>query len=291
MPAKPNVIQEDAVQTAPAPKPTAINPLDELAGLIGLASVKAEVATLRNLVRIQQARKAQGLPVPPMTHHLVFTGNPGTGKTTVARIIAAIYRELGVLSKGQLIEVDRSQLVAGYVGQTALKTQAVIESAMGGVLVVDEAYGLSAGGSQDFGSEAVDTLLKLMEDRRDQFIVIVAGYPKPMESFLASNPGLRSRFGRTIAFPDYDPRDLLAVLQSFVAEAHCLLTPAASALAAERLASIYAARSDTFANARTVRAMFERMLEHQSNRLATDRDLTREELVTLEESDVPMPTN
>lgn len=268
---------------------TDANPREELNRLVGLNSVKAEVASLTNLVRIQQARKAQGLPVPAMTHHLAFTGNPGTGKTAVARIIAGIYRELGVLEKGHLIEVDRAQLVGGYVGQTAIKTRAVVDSAIGGVLFIDEAYSLAGGSEQDFGGEAIDTLLKLMEDRRDEFIVIVAGYAEPMERFLASNPGLRSRFSRTIAFPDYQPEDLAAILRSFAKAAHYVLASGAEARALALLNDLHAARSESFANARTARTLFERMLQRQSNRLATDLDLSREDLLTLTEADIPGP--
>lgn len=267
---------------------TVLQPLDELKQLVGLDSVKEEVAMLTNLVRIQQARKAQGLPVPPMTHHLIFTGNPGTGKTAVARIISRIYRDLAVLKKGHLIEVDRAQLVGGYLGQTAIKTQAVIESAMGGVLFIDEAYSLAGGSENDsYGREATDTLLKLMEDRRDDFIVIVAGYAEPMQRFIESNPGLQSRFARTIRFPDYGPQELAAILRAFSTQARYVITPGAEALALERITALRGAHPHNFGNARTVRTLFERMLQHQSNRLATDHDLTREDLVTLAESDVP----
>ncbi len=185
----------------------------ELDSLIGLESVKQEVKSLVNLVKVRRLRKENGLPIPPMSLHMVFMGNPGTGKTTVARIISGLYAAIGVLEKGQLIEVDRSGLVAGYVGQTALKTQEVIKSALGGVLFIDEAYSLASGGENDFGREAIETILKAMEDHRDELIVVVAGYDGPMEKFINSNPGLQSRFNKYIYFPDYTGRELMAMFR------------------------------------------------------------------------------
>src|SRR4029077_126675 len=179
-----------------------------------LEPVKAEVRLVTNLLRVQRLRKDRGLPIVGSSHHLVFTGNPGTGKTTVARLVAQIYRTLGVVSKGHLVEADRSQLVAGYVGQTAAKTRAVLESAVGGTLLIDEAYALARGSEQDFGREAIDTLVKFMEDHRDDLAVIAAGYPDEMAHLIDANPGLRSRFTRTIHFPDYTTAELVAIFRS-----------------------------------------------------------------------------
>ncbi|MBQ9347534.1 MAG: AAA family ATPase, partial [Oscillibacter sp.] len=185
----------------------------ELDGYIGLERVKQEVRSLVNLVKVHQLRRENGLPEPELSLHMVFTGNPGTGKTTVARIMARIYKSLGILSKGQLVEVDRSGLVAGYVGQTALKTAKAVESALGGVLFIDEAYALNGKGDNDFGQEAIDTVLKAMEDHRDDLVVIVAGYDELMDAFIHSNPGLESRFNRFLHFDDYTEEELLKIFQ------------------------------------------------------------------------------
>ena len=199
---------EDQAQPAEAEEET--DPMEELDALIGLQAIKHDVKELIAYVKVQKLREESGLKSVPASLHLVFTGNPGTGKTTVARIIAKLYKQIGVLSSGQLVEVDRSGLVAGYVGQTALKTQQKIEEAMGGILFIDEAYALAKEGN-DFGQEAVDTVLKAMEDNRSDFVVIVAGYTEPMERFIESNPGLKSRFNKYIEFADYTMEELTAI--------------------------------------------------------------------------------
>jgi Cdc6-like AAA superfamily ATPase len=194
--------------------------LAELEALIGLGPVKSEIELVTNLLVVQNMRRERGLPVPPMSRHLVFTGNPGTGKTTVARLVAEIYRSLGLLERGQLVETDRSGLVAGYVGQTAERTAEVVRSALDGVLLIDEAYALARGDGRDYGQEAIDTLVKLMEDHRDRLVVIVTGYPDEMSTFIEANPGLSSRFPRTIHFPDYDTAELLAIAHHTASESN-----------------------------------------------------------------------
>src|SRR5437764_1305755 len=206
--------------------------LAELDALVGLDRVKSDVRQLINFLKVQKLREEQGLKVLPASRHLVFYGNPGTGKTTVARLVSQIYRTLGVLRRGHLVETDRAGLVAGYVGQTALKVREAATRALGGVLFVDEAYALTTGGAGDFGQEAVETLLKLMEDHRDELVVIVAGYTGRMQDFLDSNPGLRSRFNRHIYFDDYDERQLVSIFETFCRKADFRLTAEArSALA------------------------------------------------------------
>jgi SpoVK/Ycf46/Vps4 family AAA+-type ATPase len=224
--------------------------------------------------------------VASITYHCVFTGNPGTGKTTVARLLAQIFKALGLLSKGHLVETDRSGLVGGYVGQTALKTSSVVQSAVGGILFVDEAYALANPGENDYGREAVDTLLKLMEDNRDDLVVIVAGYPELMERFVQSNPGLRSRFARYIDFPDYDPPSLLEILLRQAKESGYQLASDAVAAAERVITAEYESRSQGFGNGRFVRNLFESMLANQANRLASFEAPTRDDLMTLTASDV-----
>ena len=263
------------------------NLLQKLNLLIGLQSVKREVATLVNLLKLRSMRKQHGLPEIPMSRHLVFVGNPGTGKTTVARLLSEIYHQLGILSKGQLIEVDRSGLVAGYVGQTALKTQEVIQSAVGGVLFIDEAYTLAkSDSSNDFGQEAIDTILKAMEDYRNDFFVIVAGYPDLMKNFINSNPGLKSRFNKYIYFQDYNPEELLAIFKSQCKKAGLILEDGATEIAFDYLKNTYEHRDSNFANGRSVRNYFERVLSNQANRLAMQSAVSETDLITLSKDDV-----
>lgn len=273
--------QEAAVQE-PEPLETILAELD---GYIGLAAVKEEVHNLINLVRVHQMRRDHDLPTPELSLHMVFSGNPGTGKTTVARIMARVYHTLGILSKGQLVEVDRSGLVAGYVGQTALKTTQVIEKALGGVLFIDEAYALSGKGGQDFGQEAIDTILKAMEDHRDDLVVIVAGYEDLMEDFIHSNPGLESRFNRFLHFADYTVEELCAIFDMQCRKGCYTLTPEARNQVRRALES---ADTDgiSFGNARGVRNLFERVLVQQANRLASADAPTREMLMELTGEDV-----
>lgn len=256
--------------------------LNELNSLIGLSKVKEEVNTLINLVKNRKLREVQGLKPVPLSLHLVFSGNPGTGKTTVARILAKIYKELGVLSQGQLIETDRSGLVAGYVGQTALKTQEVIEKARGGILFIDEAYSLSTSkDSNDFGKEAVDTLLKAMEDMREDFIVIVAGYPDLMNQFLKSNPGLESRFNTFINFEDYLPEDLLKIFKVMCNEKDYIVSEELNKGLIEYFNKLYSNRDESYANARTVRNFFENAIKKQANRLAILNNPSKQDLQEL----------
>ena len=253
----------------------------QLDSLVGLDDVKKDIKNLMNLVKVRRLRKENGLPIPPMSLHMVFMGNPGTGKTTVARIISGLYAAIGVLEKGQLIEVDRSGLVAGYVGQTALKTQEVIKSALGGVLFIDEAYSLASGGENDFGREAIETILKAMEDHRDDLIVVVAGYTGPMEQFLNSNPGLESRFNKYFFFPDYTGEQLLAIFKMQCRKNSYTLTPEAEKTAEELFTQLYEQRGDNFGNGRDVRNCFEDMIVRQSNRVAQMDAPTKDDLMAI----------
>ena len=281
--------QDEPAPPQPAPKqaeaadpqPTLEELLAQLDALVGLEGVKAEVHSLVNLMKVRRLREAAGLPTPPLSLHLVFVGNPGTGKTTVARLIGQLYRAIGILSQGQLVEVDRSGLVAGYVGQTALKTQEVLQSALGGVLFLDEAYALAPASPTDYGREAIEVLLKGMEDHRKDLVVIAAGYPEPMEDFLHSNPGLASRFPKTLVFADYTPPQLLAIFQGLCRKNGYTLPPETEAAAAARFQALYAGRDAHFGNARTARNTFEDAVARQADRVAALEAPSREDLMAL----------
>ncbi len=258
----------------------------QLDDLIGLKGVKQEVSSLINMIKMNKIREARGVPQLQISRHLVFLGNPGTGKTTVARILSKIYKCLGALEKGQLVEVDRAGLVAGYVGQTALKTKEKIDEAMGGILFIDEAYTLAKGGN-DFGQEAIDTILKAMEDNRDAFIVIVAGYPEPMEAFLDSNPGLKSRFNKNIFFEDYSDKELLEIFETFCKKYEMSLNEEARECLKQYLQQLCEDKPENFANGRDMRNLFEHAAENQVNRLASySNEFADDDLVTITGEDL-----
>ena len=258
--------------------------LAELDGLIGLDHVKIEVRRLTSLLRVQKLRAEHDLPVTETSRHLVFTGNPGTGKTTVARLLSQLYRSLDVVTTGHLVETDRSDLVAGFVGQTATKTQAVLTSALGGTLLIDEAYALARGGENDFGREAIDTLVKFMEDHRDDLAVVVAGYPAEMRVLIDTNPGLDSRFARTLEFADYTTVELIAIFELIAGKHRYDLDDAARS----RLADVIDTepRGRGFGNARFTRNVFEQAVLMQAVRLADVEQPTVEQLTTLEAADI-----
>ena len=259
--------------------------LHELDGLVGLGEVKREVKLTTDLTRVEQLRRQRGLPVLERSRHLVFTGNPGTGKTTVARLLAQIYRTLGVVTKGHLVESDRSQLVAGYVGQTAIQVRKVFDEADEDILLIDEAYALARGGENDFGKEAIDTIVKLVEDRRDSIIVIVAGYPEEMAAFVDANPGLRSRFPKTIHFADYSDDELVAIFESLGRDQK--YTCDRDARTNVRAWFAAQARVRGFGNGRLARNLFETMVARQSSRLVDIDSPTDEQLCTFVVADVP----
>ena len=257
----------------------------ELSSYIGLSAIKSEVENLINMATVYGMRREHGLPTADMSLHMVFSGNPGTGKTMIARFMARVYHSLGILSKGQLIEVDRSGLVAGYVGQTAIKTSKVLERAKGGVLFIDEAYTLTSKEGNDFGYEAVDTILKAMEDNREDLVVIVAGYIDRMETFIDSNPGLQSRFNKYLHFADYSAEEMTDIFL-MQCEKNCY-TPDGDAVDAIReYLRMASEEAGEFGNARGVRNAFEKVLSAQANRLAAMPDITREELMHITKEDV-----
>ena len=269
-----------------APKESVEDVLAELDSLVGLEGVKAEVKRIVNLAKVNEARRAQGLKVPPMTYHMVFTGNPGTGKTTVARIVARAFRALGIAKGGQLVETDRSGLVGRYAGETAVKTNAKVDEAIGGILFVDEAYQLASSDSDDYGKEAIATLLKRMEDDRDKLIVIAAGYTDEMRDFLDANSGLRSRFSKTIEFADYTAKELAAIFRSMAKKNEFVLAADLEEGLDAAMAKLTAKRDRTFGNARFVRQLFEDATGRQANRLAESGNLDADALKTLALADL-----
>ncbi len=261
--------------------------MEELNGLIGLDNIKSDVKSLVNLIKVRKLRIQYGLAVPPISLHMVFMGNPGTGKTTVARLLSEIYKALGVLSKGQLVEADRSSLVAGFVGQTAIKTSEIIQKAKGGILFIDEAYSLSPESGSDFGREAVEILLKSMEDNRDDLIVIVAGYENLMKKFISSNPGLESRFSKYFVFKDYNGEQLYEIFSSLCKKHEYILAPEAEKKARELLNRLYDDRDENFGNARDVRNLFEKAMSNQCDRVAAIEAPKIADLMELRAEDIP----
>ena len=278
--------QEKTSSKAQKPVETANSILDELDSMIGLDEVKRDVHMLTAFIRVNNLRRARGLKAPVISKHLVLTGNPGTGKTTVARMIARIYHSIGAIKKNKIVETSRASLVAGYVGQTAIKTQEVINSALGGVLFIDEAYSLINGAKDDFGMEALATLLSAMENHRDDLVVIVAGYEDRMRQFINANPGLSSRFSRYLHFEDYNSDDLLSIFTALCEENEYSLQEDAEKRMSEYLQEVYECRSEDFGNARSVRNMFERIIAHQAERIVALNEVEDETLIELTLSDV-----
>jgi ATPase family protein associated with various cellular activities (AAA)/AAA lid domain-containing protein len=277
-----------AAATAAVAEPEPARPLAdvmaELAGLVGLREVKAEVRRMADLIQVENLRRERKLPVAEQSRHLVFTGNPGTGKTTVARLLADIYRSLGVVDKGQLVETDRSNLVAGYVGQTAIQVRQAFEKALGGVLLIDEAYALARGGESDFGKEAIDTIVKLIEDHRRDVVVIAAGYPDEMHFFIESNPGLRSRFPKTIFFPDYSTDELIDIFHSLCERSSYTLTSGGRRKVREWFGA--QPRDKGFGNARLARNLFEAAVACQASRIVAISSPTDGQLQSLTARDL-----
>ncbi len=264
--------------------------LEELHALVGLDAVKKDVSELINLLEIQKKRTAEGLKNIEVTLHTVFLGPPGTGKTSVARLLSRIYKHLGFLSQGQLYETDREGLIAGYVGQTATKVDQAVNQSLGGVLFVDEAYALTQNAfGNDYGAEAVNTLLKRMEDHREDFAVVVAGYTEPMHLFIDSNPGLRSRFNRFFHFDHFTPQQLLQIFESFCKDSDFTLTDDAREKLSDTFDLLYSKKDEGFGNARVVRNLFEKCVQHQANRIIKLKKIGPKVLRTFTEEDIPEP--
>ncbi|MWB93837.1 AAA family ATPase [Flavobacterium sp. GA093] len=264
--------------------------LEELNELVGLAKVKKDVEELINLLEIQKKRSEQGLKNVEITLHTVFLGPPGTGKTSVARLLSRIFKHLGFLSKGQMYETDREGMIAGFVGQTAAKVDKVVEESIGGVLFIDEAYGLTQNSfGNDYGAEAVNTLLKRMEDHRDDLAVVVAGYTEPMKIFVESNPGLRSRFNRFFHFDHFSPAELFQIFESFCAKSDFIISEDAKEKLKDTFELLYEKKDESFGNARVVRNLFEKCVQNQANRIVKIKKISKKTLKTLTEEDIPEP--
>lgn len=261
--------------------------LEEMDGLIGLKEIKEEVHSLISYVRINKIRKENGLPVVPVSLHSVFIGPPGTGKTTIARMISQSYKALGILEKGHLVEADRSSLVAGYMGQTAIKTKEILDEALDGVLFIDEAYSLSSSSEDSYGKEAIDTILKYMEDNRDRLIVIVAGYEKEMQNFIESNPGLKSRFNKYFYFPNYSAVELMNIFELFLKKNKFIITEEAKSKLFLQINEVTLKADKGFGNARYIRNLYEIIIQKQFKRVSLIRNISKEELSLLTVDDIP----
>ncbi len=285
--AEPEKTAEAPAVTKPdADQETMESLLAELDALVGLDNVKQDVHSLMNFIKVTKIREKRGMKVPTVSYHLVFTGNPGTGKTTVARLVAKLYYHMGILPQGQLVETDRSALVAGYLGQTAIKTQKVIQQAMGGVLFIDEAYSLAGDTDDSYGKEAIETILKAMEDHRDELVVIVAGYTELMHKFMESNPGLSSRFSKYFEYPDYSGAELLEIFQRFCGKNGYVLEPEAAGILRIKFDELYEKRDEHFGNARTARNIFEKAINAQADRIAAQSIFSDADLENIISADI-----